>query len=194
MPPRDSNKIAVEALSEKQAKAEHGRLEAEIKAHDKSYYQKDAPTVSDAEYDALRRRYEDDRGALPGPAHAREPVAASVGSAPARGFAKVRHAVPMLSLANAFAPEEVADFVGRIRRFLKLGENDEARLHRRAEDRRPVDVAALRARRACHRRHPRRRRRGRGRHRQHQDVEGDPASAEGKKSAAMSAKSAAKST
>ena len=99
------------------------RLEAEIKAHDKSYYQKDAPTVSDAEYDALRRRYETIEARFP-ELRTLESLSLRVGSAPARGFAKVRHAVPMLSLANAFAPEEVADFVGRIRRFLKLGEEE----------------------------------------------------------------------
>ena len=53
-----------------------------------------------------------------------ESLSLRVGAAPARGFAKVRHAVPMLSLANAFGPEEVADFVGRIRRFLKLSEDE----------------------------------------------------------------------
>jgi DNA ligase (NAD+) len=124
MPPRDLSKIAVEALNEKQAKAEHGRLEAAIKAHDKSYYQKDAPTVSDAVYDGLRRRYEEIEARFP-KLRTLESLSLKVGSAPSRGFAKVRHAVPMLSLANAFAPEEVADFVGRIRRFLKLGEEDE---------------------------------------------------------------------
>ena len=58
MPPRDTSKTAVDALTEKQAKAEHARLEAEIETHDEAYYQKDAPTVSDAEYDALRQRNE----------------------------------------------------------------------------------------------------------------------------------------
>ena len=123
MPPRDTSKIAVEALSEKQAKAEHARLEAEIKAHDRRYYQEDAPTVSDAEYDALRRRYEAIEARFP-ELRTLESLSLRVGAAPARGFAKVRHAVPMLSLANAFGPEEVADFVGRIRRFLKLNEDE----------------------------------------------------------------------
>ncbi len=123
MPPQDTSKIDVDALNEKQAKAEHVRLEAEIKTHDKSYYQKDAPTVSDAEYDTLRRRYETIEARFP-QLRTLESLSLRVGSAPARGFAKVRHAVPMLSLANAFAPEEVADFVGRIRRFLKLGEEE----------------------------------------------------------------------
>src|SRR6476660_7066892 len=123
MPPRDTSKIDVDALNEKQAKAEHTRLEAEIKAHDKSYYQKDAPTVSDAEYDALRRRYEAIEARFPD-LRTLQSLSLKVGVAPARGFAKVRHTVPMLSLANAFAPEEVADFVGRIRRFLRLSEDE----------------------------------------------------------------------
>ena len=58
MASRGSSKIPVNELTEKQAKAEHVRLELEIGMHDAAYYQKDAPTVSDAEYDALRRRYE----------------------------------------------------------------------------------------------------------------------------------------
>jgi DNA ligase (NAD+) len=123
MPPRDISNAAVEALSEKQAKAEHARLEAEIKAHDQRYYQEDAPTVSDADYDALRRRYEAIEARFP-ELRTLESLSLRVGAAPARGFAKVRHAVPMLSLANAFGPEEVADFVGRIRRFLKLSEEE----------------------------------------------------------------------
>ena len=60
----DVAKIAVDKLTEKQAKAEHARLAAEIGEHDKRYYQDDAPTVSDAEYDALRQRYEAIEAAL----------------------------------------------------------------------------------------------------------------------------------
>ena len=146
----------------------------------KRYYQKDAPTVSDAEYDALRRRYEAIEERFPR-LRTLESLSRKVGAAPARGFAKVRHAVPMLSLANAFAPEDVADFVERIRRFLNLERGRDARVHRRAQDRRAVDVAALRGRRAGHRRHPRRRRRGRGRHRQHPDRQGNPAPAQRQK-------------
>jgi DNA ligase (NAD+) len=123
MAPRDNSKTAVETLTERQAKAEHTRLEAEIKKHDEAYYQKDAPTVSDAEYDALRRRYEAIEEAFPG-LRTLESLSRKVGAAPARGFAKVRHAVPMLSLQNAFDAEEVADFVTRIRRFLNLKEDE----------------------------------------------------------------------
>ena len=121
MPPRDLSKTAVDALTEKQAKAEHARLEAEIKKHDAAYYQKDAPTVTDAEYDMLRRRYEAIEARFP-ELRTLESLSLKVGAAPARGFAKVRHAVPMLSLQNAFSEEDVVEFVARIRRFLSLKE------------------------------------------------------------------------
>src|SRR5215207_4540809 len=123
MSARDTSKIAVEALSETQAKAEHARLAAEIKAHDERYYQKDAPTVSDAEYDALRRRYEAIEAKFPD-LRTLDSLSRKVGAAPSRGFAKVRHAVPMLSLQNAFSAEDISDFVGRIRRFLNFKEGD----------------------------------------------------------------------
>src|SRR5215472_9184129 len=111
--------VAVDALTEAAAKAELERLAAEIAEHDKRYHQEDAPTISDGAYDALRRRNEAIEARFP---HLARPDSPShrVGAAPAAKFAKVRHAVPMLSLGNAFAPEEVADFVGRIRRFLRL--------------------------------------------------------------------------
>src|SRR5882672_7603015 len=108
MAARDSSRIDVEKLSEKQAKAEHARLEAEIKKHDESYYQKDAPTVSDAQYDALRRRYDAIEEKFPD-LRTLDSLSRKVGAAPSRGFAKVRHAVPMLSLDNAFNDEDVAD-------------------------------------------------------------------------------------
>ena len=122
-PPRDA-KLAVDEMTPRQAKREHARLEAEIKKHDEAYYQKDAPTVSDAEYDALRRRYEAIEARFPD-LRTLDSLSRKVGAAPARGFAKVRHAVPMLSLDNAFSDEDVADFVARIRRFLNL-KDDEA--------------------------------------------------------------------
>ena len=123
MASRYNSNTAVDQLTDKQAKAEHARLEAEISKHDAAYYQKDAPTVSDAEYDALRRRYEAIEEAFPS-LRTLESLSRKVGAAPARGFAKVRHAVPMLSLQNAFDAEEVTDFVGRIRRFLNLKQDE----------------------------------------------------------------------
>jgi DNA ligase (NAD+) len=123
MAPKDTSKIAVEDLSEKQAGAEHARLAGEIAGHDRRYYQDDAPTVSDAEYDHLRRRYFAIETRFP-QLHSRESLTEKVGAAPSARFAKVRHAVPMLSLDNAFADEDVVDFVGRIRRFLRLPEDE----------------------------------------------------------------------
>ena len=109
----------VEALSAKEAKAEHARLEAEIAAHDRRYYQEDAPTVSDAEYDRLRIRYEEIEKRFP-ELHTLTSLTRRVGAAPATKFKKVRHAVPVLSLANGFSDDDVRDFVERICRFLGL--------------------------------------------------------------------------
>ncbi len=114
----------VDGLSAKEAEAEHARLEAEISAHDRRYYQQDAPTISDAEYDALRGRYAAIEKRFP-ELHTLTSLTRRVGAAPAAKFEKVRHAVPMLSLANGFSEEDVADFVERIRRFLGLGEKAE---------------------------------------------------------------------
>src|SRR5215469_7128014 len=115
MPKRTTTRkpVAVEDLTEKQAKAEHARLQAEIAGHDKRYYQDDAPTVSDAEYDGLRQRYNAIEARFP-ELRTLESLSLKVGAAPARGFAKVRHSVPMLSLDNAFSAEDVQEFVGRI--------------------------------------------------------------------------------
>ena len=126
----------------------------------------------------LRQRYQAIEARFPD-LRTLESLSRTVGAAPAARFAKVRHAVPMLSLDNAFAEQDVIDFVGRIRRFLRLGGRRGDRFQRRAEDRRPVDVAALRGRRACHGRDARRRRRRRGRHRQCEDAEGYSAPAQG---------------
>src|SRR3984885_10829406 len=120
---RDKGETPVEALSEKQASAAHARLAAEIAAHDRRYYQDDAPTVSDAEYDRLRRRYGAIETRFPS-LRSRESLTAKVGAAPPPLSAKVPHAVPMLSLYNAFSDEDVVDFAGRVRRFLRLPEDE----------------------------------------------------------------------
>ncbi len=110
-------------LTKAQAKVEHMRLALELEAHDRRYYQDDAPSVTDAEYDALRQRFNAIEKRFPEFVDASSP-SQKVGAAPSGRFKKVRHAIPMLSLDNAFAEEDVVDFVGRIRRFLKLSEDD----------------------------------------------------------------------
>jgi DNA ligase (NAD+) len=120
---RRQQEIAVEALTEHQAADELEQLAREIAAHDRRYYQDDAPTVSDAEYDALRMRNGSIEARFPALVRPDSP-SGRVGAAPARGFAKLRHAVPMLSLDNAFSESDVLDFVGRIRRFLRLSADE----------------------------------------------------------------------
>jgi DNA ligase (NAD+) len=119
---KQSSKLPDE-LTATQAKAEHARLETEIAAHDRRYYQEDAPSVSDAEYDRLRQRYSAIEARFPQLRSATS-LSQRVGAAPSARFAKVRHAVPMLSLDNAFAEDDVRDFVGRIRRFLRLADDE----------------------------------------------------------------------
>jgi DNA ligase (NAD+) len=123
MPKRPAKPVAVDELTEKQAKAEYAQLQTEIAGHDRRYYQDDAPTVSDAEYDALRRRYNEIEARFPD-LRTPESLSLKVGAAPARGFAKLRHRVPMLSLDNAFSEDDVRDFVERIRRFLRLAADE----------------------------------------------------------------------
>lgn len=96
-------------------------LRAEIRAHDVRYYAQDAPTVSDAEYDALRARLLEIEAAYPELVTADSP-SQTVGAAPSEAFSKVMHAVPMLSLGNAFEAADVEEFIGRVKRFLKTDE------------------------------------------------------------------------
>jgi len=114
---------SVAQLTRTQAKVELKRLALEIESHDKSYYQQDAPKISDAQYDALRQRFNAIEARFPELVTSSSP-SQKVGAQPSGRFAKVRHAVPMLSLDNAFAEADVVDFVARIRRFLKLGDDD----------------------------------------------------------------------
>ena len=113
----------IDQLTARQARIEHKRLIDEIEAHDISYHQEDAPIISDADYDALRRRFEALEAAFPELGGTL--FATRVGAAPSEKFAKVRHAVPMLSLANTFSDEEVGEFVERVRRFLDWPEERE---------------------------------------------------------------------
>jgi DNA ligase (NAD+) len=114
--------VDVAKLTKAQAKVEHMRLALELEGHDKRYYQDDAPSVTDAEYDALRQHYNAIEKRFPEFVTSDSP-SQKVGAAPSGRFKKVRHAVPMLSLDNAFAEQDVIDFVGRIARFLKLGDD-----------------------------------------------------------------------
>jgi DNA ligase (NAD+) len=123
MASHDASKIKPADLTEAQAKAELARLAAEIAAHDKRYYQQDKPTVSDAEYDALRERNAAIEKRFPDLVRPDSP-SRRVGAAPTGKFKKVRHALPMLSLDNAFADQDVIDFAARIRRFLKLADDE----------------------------------------------------------------------
>jgi DNA ligase (NAD+) len=113
----------VEKLSPFEAEAELARLAEEIARHDALYYQNDAPAITDAEYDALRRRNEAIEAKFPLFTRADSPTK-RVGASPAAGFGKVRHAVPMLSLGNAFDGDDVREFFARIRRFLNLADDE----------------------------------------------------------------------
>ncbi|MDP4795385.1 MAG: NAD-dependent DNA ligase LigA [Rhodospirillales bacterium] len=98
-------------------------LAGEIAAHDAAYYQDDAPHVSDAVYDALRKRNDDIEARFPDLVRDDSP-SKRVGAGVAQGFGKVQHRPPMLSLGNAFSAEDVVEFYDRIRRFLSLGADD----------------------------------------------------------------------
>ena len=119
----------VEALEPNEAKAELAALANEIAAHDRRYYGHDSPTISDADYDALRQRNAVIEARFPDFVRSDSP-SRKVGAMPTGRFAKISHAVPMLSLDNAFAEEDVVEFLKRARRFLGLAEEE------------PVDVMA----------------------------------------------------
>jgi len=119
MAKKDKKPVPVTKLGKGEAAAELKRLAAEIGHHDRLYYQSDAPEISDAEYDALRRRNEAIEARFPELVLPDSP-SARIGATPVDGFGKVRHRVPMLSLGNAFEDEDVGDFVERVHRFLGL--------------------------------------------------------------------------
>jgi DNA ligase (NAD+) len=116
--------IPPEQLTEEAAAAELAALAQEIAAADIAYHQQDAPVMTDAEYDALRRRNTAIEALFPDLKRADSPSEAPPGAAPAAGFAKSRHGTPMLSLDNAFALSDFEEFTKSIRRFLKLGEDE----------------------------------------------------------------------
>ena len=113
-----NKKISVEDLTQEEAAEELARLAKEIAEHDRRYHQDDAPTITDAEYDALRQRNAAIEEGFPDLIRADSPTG-RVGAAPVEGFAKVRHAVPMLSLAKAYTDQDVVDFLERAKRFFE---------------------------------------------------------------------------
>jgi DNA ligase (NAD+) len=114
-------------MDDSEAAAELKRLAEEIARHNRLYHTDDAPEISDAEYDALIRKNAELERQFPHLAREDSPSRV-VGSAPAAHLSKVRHRAPMLSLDNAFAEEEVQDFVARVRRFLNLAADAELAL------------------------------------------------------------------
>ena len=114
-------------MNEQEAADRLAYLASEIARHNRLYHTDDAPEISDAEYDALVRENQALEARFPELVRADSP-SAQVGSAPSAHLAKVDHAQPMLSLDNAFSEEEVAEFVGRVRRFLKLPDDEVVRL------------------------------------------------------------------
>src|SRR5262245_16315235 len=116
--PPDSD---IAALTGAEAKAELSRLARDIAYHDERYFKHDDPAISDADYDAMRRRNSAIEEAFPDLVRPDSP-SRRVGVGPAEKFGKVRHRVPMLSLGIAIAPADIEDFVARVRRFLKLAE------------------------------------------------------------------------
>ncbi|HVW73281.1 MAG TPA: NAD-dependent DNA ligase LigA [Rhizomicrobium sp.] len=115
---------AVDKLTSAEAEKELDRLAKQIAEADRKYHGEDAPEISDADYDALRRRNAEIEARFPllvrgdSPSH-------RVGAKPSAKFAKVTHRVPMLSLDNAFSDEDVADWLGRVRRFLGLKDDED---------------------------------------------------------------------
>lgn len=111
-----SGEIEIEGLSEDQAKAELQRLKGQIDRADIAYFQNDAPDITDADYDSLKRRYQQIEQAFPELKGA-DSLSGKVGAPAAEGFAKVRHAVPMLSLKKAYSDDDVRDFIESGHRF-----------------------------------------------------------------------------
>lgn len=118
----------IEKLTLTQAKKELEILMQEIASHDEAYYLKDAPTISDAQYDELRKRAEAIEAKYP---ELKEEIGISdkIGAKVNNDFGKIEHAAPMLSLSNAFEAQDITDFFERIRRFLSLEENEPISMH-----------------------------------------------------------------
>ncbi|MDX2113323.1 MAG: NAD-dependent DNA ligase LigA [Alphaproteobacteria bacterium] len=110
-------------MNQDQAQREWHSLAEQIRHHDRLYYQHDAPEISDAEYDDLRKELEALEAQFP-ELKTKDSPSQQVGAPPLSKFAKVRHSVPMLSLSNAFTRQDVEDWQERMRRFLNLPEQE----------------------------------------------------------------------
>lgn len=105
------------------AKRRHAQLSEQIKQNDILYYQEDAPEISDSEYDSLRNELISIEAQHPS-LKTKDSPTQTVGTSPIKGFQKVKHAVPMLSLGNGFSRDDISDFMTRIQRFLGVSESD----------------------------------------------------------------------
>ncbi len=105
------------------ARARHKALSDKIHAADAAYYQNDKPEITDSQYDKWRAELEAIEKDYPALIHAKSPTQ-KIGAAPLRGFKKVTHAAPMLSLSNVFSEGEVEAFIAKVRKFLGLGEDE----------------------------------------------------------------------
>lgn len=123
----DTSTIDVSSLTEEDARSELVRLAEVMAHHDQLYHNNDAPEISDAEYDALKRRNLEIEAKFPELKLENSP-SNKVGAPVASGFSKISHNVAMLSLDNAFNDQDVRDFSARIRRFLSLGASDNVAL------------------------------------------------------------------
>ena len=124
MSPQDTlRKATVETLTAREAGKELAALAEELAAHNNAYHTEDRPLVTDADYDALKKRNLAIEERFPNLKLENSP-SDQVGAAPSQKFGKVAHKVSMLSLDNAFNDEDVTDFVDRIRRFLSLGSDE----------------------------------------------------------------------
>ena len=121
---RSAKPKPADQLTPEEAEVELARMATEIAEHDRRYYQEEAPTISDAEYDVLRQRNDAIEKLFPDLVRPDSP-SKRVGAKPSGRFRKVRHSIPMLSLGNAFSEEDVVEFFGRVRRFLGLSADHE---------------------------------------------------------------------
>ena len=116
--------IAPSSMTKENAENELEYLANAMAYYDNKYYQDDAPEIDDAGYDYLRQRNEEIEKLFPDLVRDDSP-SKKIGSAPAKGFGKIKHKAPMLSLANAFSEEDIKDWLERIRRFLNIPETEE---------------------------------------------------------------------